>query len=231
MPTTPISLEVEDIDFIPVLRVLQNTPGIARINFDLDSLNKKRGGQRASRNGNDPSGGKPLIKPFILSFLETGPKPAREIGVHVASVGHKASSAGQAVNDLRREGLIRKSDLGWMLTPSTQAKLIAAQKSMAPEQLALPAPTPEANAGPRKRGDGITSRLVVIAVLKNSQKPVTRIALRDALIAQGFSVGSIDGVLYRLKVDGTLKAVGEGIVQITAAGKKIPVPPEALPST
>lgn len=152
MPVTPISLEIEDVEFISVLRVLQNLPGVARINFDLDSLNKKHGGRRFSKRNH-------------------------------------ANGA-------------------------------------APEQLLLPPPQ---KATRRKRGDGITSKDVILAILKKNER-ATRLVLRDALIEKGFSGGAVDGALARMKTAGEAKSIGEGVVQITAKGRKVP-DPEQPPST
>jgi len=145
MAVTPISLEIEDAEFIPVMRVLHNLHGVARINFDLDSLSKKSGGRRL-------------------------PKPAPKDG--------------------------------------------------APEPLLLPAPEKLTR---RKRSDGVRSVDLILAALKTKER-LTRLFLRDVLIAKGFSGGVVDGALARLKTAGLVRSIGEGVVEITAKGRKTPDP-------
>lgn len=220
MPVTSISLEVEDIEFIAVLRVLHNLPGVARVNFDLDSLGKKNRGGAAKPNG------RPGMKPIILGLMINGPVAYGDMKRATLDAGYKPTSLSQALNELRRSGMVRNGPLGWSLTPRAEAQIkeAAAQEGQASERLALPPPEPPPTQRRKRLGDPWTSALVILATLKAAAKPLHRSALREAVVARKFSPGSIDGAMARLKKAGHIEPVGEGIVKITKEGGKVKLP-------
>lgn len=231
MPLVPIGLEVEEIAFIPVMKVLKGFPGIAKIHWDIDSLGNKRGAGFGARNGKaapdalaKPALGRPGLDPTILKALFERSHTSREMKELAVTIGYKASSVNQTVNELRKKGIVEHDSLGnWSLTAEARAKLAATEGEAAP-RLALPAPEKK----PRTRGATGSARQTILDLLRDEPSSVTRLALRDRMVERGFTQGTMDGALHRLVTDDHVRRDRQGGIKITPKGRKANI---AAPAT
>lgn len=204
MPKTfPIMIEVEEIALGPVLRKLNDMPGIAKLHLDLGhgglGAGKKQLEQHAAaRNGN--------TKQAVISLLMSGPK---HIGEIARAIGGAKSRAYSAMTQLRKLGVAEAGPGKSMHQLSKKAR---AQLGAVP---ALPAPVSHGPAGRATPGSG---PIVLRAALEAG--PLRPVELRDRMASQGMSAKSATGVMMRAKRDGLIKKNGSGY-QLTAKGMKI----------
>jgi hypothetical protein len=207
MPKTfPIMIEVEEIALGPVLRKLNDMPGIAKLHLDLghggDGAGKKQLAHHAAartKNGNNEQ--------TVVKLLMHGPKHISEIS---AALGGAKSRAYGVTHQLRKQGLAEAgADKG-------MHQLTAKAKSQLGGVPALPAPVKHGPAGRAAPGSG---QIVLRAALDAG--PVSPSDLRASLGVRGMSEKSIQGVLHRAKRDGIIKQNGAKLYELTAKGQKI----------
>jgi Mn-dependent DtxR family transcriptional regulator len=210
MPKTfPIRLEVEEIALGPVLRKLNEMPGIVKLDLDLG-----QGGQGAGRKqleqqaAEQPKNGS--REPAVLKLLMDGPKHIRDIS---AALGGKKSRAYGVMNSLHKKGLTKAVGKGMHeLTKLAQAQLGGVK--------ALPAPAAAApvNHGPGGRASPGSGNIVLRTILADG--PKTPADVRAQAADKGVSPKSISGVLDRARKNGLIKKNGNGY-ELTAKGQKI----------
>ncbi|HVG51626.1 MAG TPA: hypothetical protein VM867_08340 [Xanthobacteraceae bacterium] len=204
--TFPIMIEVEEIALGPVLRKLNDMPGIAKLHLDLGHGGQGAGQKQladatAARSGNTEA--------TILKFLLDGPK---SVGAISAVVGGARSRTYTALTTMRKKGLTEAGDGAAMhqLTAAARAQL---------GQKALPAPAATSVAkAPSGRAAQGAGNIVLANALADG--PKTPGELRKAVAEAGMSPKSVSGVLERAKRHGLIKKNGIGY-ELTAKGAKI----------
>jgi hypothetical protein len=211
MPKTfPIMIEVEEIALGPVLRRLNDMPGIAKLHLQLghggEGAGKKQLEHHAAARSNNGN-----TEQTIIKLLLSGPKHIREIA---DAVGGGKSRAYGAMTQLRKKGLAEAGEGKAMhqLTAKTRAQLGGG----APALPVLPAPVKH---GPKGRAVPGSGQIVLRAALDAG--PVSPSDLRASLGVRGMSEKSIQGVLHRAKRDGIVKQNGAKLYELTAKGQKI----------
>lgn len=238
MATVPISIELEEAYFIPVMKVLHHLNGVAKIDFNLDDLGKKRGGKVGPRhtNGADPlkvkatnkNAGRIGLRPLLYKALYERPHQQAELKQLASDNQYRHSSLSQALNDSRRAGEIATNGKGeWSLTKAMRAK-IEATFGEAHEVKALPAPEDD---GRRKKKDGVTMPMVILAVLRRVDGGrMRRLDLKPHVAAKGFSDAGLDGGIWKAKDMGWIRPGKEpGEIKITPKGMKVDIPSAAFP--
>jgi len=212
-------IEVEEIALGPVLRKLDEMPGIARLHLDLEGPGGKtrevgsntEGDE--SRPGERPGRGETLAR--TIALLMQGPKTLDEIS---AELGGDRQRAPNATYLLRKKKFITKVRKTYKLTAKATAEL-RARAAAAPA--ALPSPK-KAPAGRMTPGSG---PIMLRAVL--GKGPVPRADLNARLAAHGITPKSIPGVIDRGKRDRIIRKNGSQLYELTAKGKKIELPEAA----
>jgi hypothetical protein len=207
MPKTfPIMIEVEEIALGPVLRKLNDMPGIAKLHLDLgkggEGAGKKQLAEHAatSRNGE-------TTEQTAVKFLMQGPKHIREIS---EALGGNKTRAYGVVHQLRKKGLA-EAGVGkgvHQLTADARTQLGGAMPAL---------PAPEVKHGPSGRASPGSGNIVLRAALDAG--PVSPADLRAHLGSKGMSPKSVSGVLERAKRHGLIKKNGSGY-ELTAKGQK-----------
>lgn len=219
MPKTfPIMIEVEEIALGPVLRKLNEMPGIAKLHLDLG-----RGGEGAGR--------KPLEQhaashaqngsrePIAIKLLMQGPKHISEIS---AALGGAKSRAYGLTNTMSKKGLVERGQGSgmWQLTKKAATQLHKAMPTATPVAAAVPAlPAPKIKHGPSGRASPGSGPIILRAVLDGG--PTHPSDLRKQLADRGMSTKSISGVLDRGRRQGLIKKNGSDLYELTAKGMKI----------
>ncbi|WP_338822095.1 hypothetical protein WDM22_38405 [Bradyrhizobium septentrionale] len=208
MPKTfPIRLEVEEIALGPVLRKLNDMPGIVDLHLDLG-----HGGQGVGRKQLEEAAAKARngenTEQTTVKLLMQGPKHISEIS---AALGGNKTRAYGAVHQLRKKGLA-EAGVGkgvHQLTATARAQLGGTMPAL---------PAPEVKHGPAGRASPGSGNIVLRAALDAG--PVAPSDLRKHMAAKGMSPKSVAGVLDRAKRGGLIKRNGSGY-ELTAKGHKI----------
>ncbi|UPK03087.1 helix-turn-helix domain-containing protein [Bradyrhizobium sp. 170] len=208
MPKTfPIMIEVEEIALGPVLRRLNDMPGIAKLHLQLGHGGQGAGHKQLAEKAAKVRNGESAEQTTMKLLLE-GPKHISEIS---RAVGGAKSRAYGAVHQLRKKGF---SEAG---TEKGTHQLTA--KARAQLGAALPAlPAPAVKHGPSGRASPGSGNILLRAALDAG--PVSPAALRSHMASKGMSPKSISGVLERAKRDALIKKNGRGYA-LTAKGQKI----------
>ncbi|UGY24690.1 hypothetical protein HU675_0045160 [Bradyrhizobium septentrionale] len=208
MPKTfPIRLEVEEIALGPVLRKLNDMPGIVDLHLDLG-----HGGQGAGRKQLEEAAAKARngesAEELTVKLLLEGPKHISEIS---AALGGNKTRAYGAVHQLRKKGLAEAgANKGvHQLTAQARAQLGGAVPAL---------PAPDVKHGPAGRASPGSGNILLRAALEAG--PVSPADLRKHMAAKGMSPKSVAGVLDRAKRGGLIKRNGSGY-ELTAKGHKI----------
>jgi len=214
MPKTfPIRLEVEEIALGPVLRKLNDMPGIVDLHLDLG-----HGGQGAGRKQLEEAAAKVRnggnVEQDVIKLLIDGPKHIKEIS---QTLGGKKPRAYGAVHQLKKKGLVEAgAEKGThQLTHKARTQLGVVQS--------LPSPAKVAH-GPKGRATPGSGNIVLKSILSEGAK--SPVEIRAQAQERGLSPKSISGVMDRAKRDGLIKKNGEGY-ELTAKGQKIEAPAEA----
>jgi hypothetical protein len=222
--TFPIMLEVEEILLGPVLRKLNEMPGIAKLHLDLG-----HGGQGADRakltkqaaeaQARGSNGSREHI---AIKLLMEGPKHIGEIS---AAVGGAKTRAYGLMNSLHKKGLTKTIGKGLhQLTAKAVAQLGGAVAGAAPAAVAA-LPAPQVKHGPAGRAVPGSGPIILRTALGAGPKGSSD--LRRQLAEQGMSTKSISGVLDRGRKQGLIKKNGTGLYELTAKGMKIELATEA----
>jgi hypothetical protein len=212
MPKTfPIMIEVEEIALGPVLRKLNEMPGIAKLHLDLG-----HGGvggmpaappKRMARTNGDGSSDQKTV-----ALLMKGPQGYDAIA---AAIGSKKQNAYAVVSRLKLKGLVEPGEAGtFRLTANALAKLQGAD-----QPAALPAPMRKTASGRAPQG---SAPLLLRAALDAG--PLAGPTLKQTLAAQGMSAKSFSGIIDRARQAGIVKRNGDGLLELTAKGQKLPLP-------
>ena len=219
MPKTfPIMIEVEEIALGPVLRKLNEMPGIAKLHLDLG-----RGGEGAGRKPLEQhaearaqsSGGR---EPIVIKLLMQGPKHVSEIS---AAIGGNKTRAYGITNSMSKKGIVERAEGGgmWKLTKKAMSQLGKAMPVATPVAAEVPAlPAPAVKHGPSGRASPGSGPIVLRVALDGG--PLTPQALRAKLTEGGMSGKGVSGVLDRARKNGLIKKNGVGY-ELTAKGLKI----------
>jgi hypothetical protein len=209
MPKTfPIMIEVEEIALGPVLRKLNDMPGIAKLHLDLghggQGAGKKQLEHAAQRNGNGDS------QQAAIKALLSGPKHIREIS---EAVGGAKTRAYGVMTQLRKQGLAEAAPGKAMhqLTKKARAQLGGS------EVPALPAP--QVKHGPKGRAAPGSGPIILRAALDAG--PMSPHDLRAKLAEGGMSPKGVSGVLERGRKSGIVRKNGSDLYELTAKGHKI----------
>ncbi|RXG91605.1 hypothetical protein EAS62_24305 [Bradyrhizobium zhanjiangense] len=202
-------IEVEEIALGPVLRRLNEMPGIAKLHLDLGHGGQGAGKKQLERQAAAHRGSNGEGQQHAIKLLMSGPKHIDEIG---RVVGGKKTRAYGIMTQLRKQGLAESGQGRGMhqLTKKAQAQLGAAMP-------ALPPPDKVAR-GPKGRASPGSGNMLLRKALDAG--PVTPADLRAHLAGQGMSAKSVSGVLDRAKKSGLIKKNGVGYA-LTAKGQKI----------
>jgi Mn-dependent DtxR family transcriptional regulator len=211
MPKTfPIMLEVEELLLGPVLRKLNEMPGIAKLHLDLGHGGQGAGAKQLADKVAKVRNGGTAEQQVLKLLLQRGPMHIRAIS---QEVGGAKSRAYGAVHQLKKKGLTEagKEKGTHQLTAKAKAQLGGA--------LALPAPEGAQVAhGPAGRAKPGSGNIVLRAALDGG--PLAPVDLRKRMVAQGMSPKSVSGVLARAKDGGLIRKNGTGY-ELTAKGQKI----------
>jgi hypothetical protein len=210
MPKTfPIMLEVEELLLGPVLRKLNDMPGIAKLHLDLGHGGQGAGAkQLADKVAKVRNGG--TAEQAVIKLLMEGPKHVRELS---RAIGGAKSRAYGAVHQLKKKGLTEAG------TEKGTHQLTAKARAQLGGALALPAPEgAQVEHGPAGRAKPGSGNIVLRAALDGG--PLAPFDLRKRMAAQGMSPKSISGVLERARRDALIKKNGTGY-ELTAKGQKI----------
>jgi hypothetical protein len=207
MPKTfPIMIEVEEIALGPVLRRLNEMPGIAKLHLDLGhgGAGKDRPEQGASHAVAKASASS--LDEAAVKLLAGGPMHIRAIS---AGLGGARSRAYGVMTRLRVKGLAQPGD-----GPGMHQLTSKGVKSNGATNGATP---PQVTHGPKGRATPGSGNRALLAGIEAGA--VTTSALRDYLASAGMSSKSIPGVIVRAKRDGLIKMGGDGY-ELTAKGQK-----------
>lgn len=212
MPKTfPIMLEVEELLLGPVLRKLNEMPGIAKLHLDLGHGGQGAGAkQLADKVAKVRSNGGSAEQQVLKMLLQRGPMHIRAIS---QEVGGAKSRAYGAVHQLKKKGLTEAG------AEKGTHQLTAKAKAQLGGALALPAPEgAQVAKGPAGRAKPGSGNIVLRVALEAG--PLPPVDLRKRMAAQGMSPKSISGVLARAKDGGLIRKNGTGY-ELTAKGQKI----------
>src|ERR1700752_2479859 len=118
MSLVPITLQIEEMQFIPVMRVLKYLPGVANIEWNFDELGAPLGGNRKPKTTEPENQQKQLgLKETVIRILMDGGRRLADLREPVGRVGFKSNSISQALNDLRKAQVVERTDHAlWQLT-------------------------------------------------------------------------------------------------------------------
>jgi hypothetical protein len=210
MPKTfPIMLEVEEIMLGPVLRKLNEMPGIAKLHLDLGHGGQGADRAKLAKQAAEARGNGESREQAVTKLLMEGPKHIDEIS---AAIGGKRSRAYGLMTALRKKGIASPTGKGiHQLTAKARAKLGGG---------AVPAlPAPQVKRGAAGRASPGSGPILLRAAL--GAGPVSPADLRKSLAERGMSAKSISGVLDRGKKQGFIKKNGSDLYELTAKGLKI----------
>ncbi|MBR0753526.1 hypothetical protein JQ604_15160 [Bradyrhizobium jicamae] len=210
MPKTfPIMIEVEEIALGPVLRRLNEMPGIAKLHLDLGQGGQGAGKKQLERQAAAHRASNGDGQQAAVKLLMSGPKHINEIA---HAVGGKKTRAYGIMTQLRKQGLAEPAQGRAMhqLTKKAREQLGGAMP-------ALPAPD-KVSRGPSGRAAPGSGNILLRKALDAG--PVSPSDLRAHLAAKGMSAKSVAGVLDRAKKSGLIKKNGVGYA-LTAKGQKI----------
>jgi len=116
----PITLEVEEIALGRVMRLLHNTPGVAKLHFDLgDTKQRKTNGHRKPKGSFEESGADLLIR--VLN--KSGPMSKGQMHEAFEKAGRSGKSADSVTHGLKSQGLIQNTGNGYVLTKKMRDRL------------------------------------------------------------------------------------------------------------
>jgi hypothetical protein len=210
MPKTfPIMLEVEEILLGPVLRKLNDMPGITKLHLDLGHGGQGAGRAKLAQQAAEARGNGNSKEQAVIKALMEGPKHIGEIS---AIVGGKKTRAYGVMNSLKKKGIAGPTGKGFhQLSAKARAGLGGG---------AMPAlPAPEVKRGPAGRATPGSGPIILRAALDAG--PASPADLRKSLEARGMSPKSVSGVLERGKRKGFIKKNGSDLYELTAKGQKI----------
>lgn len=214
-------IEVEEIALGPVLRKLNEMPGIAKLHLDLSG-----GKKPAEDGGGEPAalgGGPRDYQRETTALLFGGEKHIGEISAHL---GGAKSRAYGAAHHLKAKGVIENGDTpsSYRLTAKARAAIEAQQgKPPAAEIAKLPKPRAAAAKAngkhpPKASAAGGKGIALLVAALASGPQPIA--ALQKALADGGLSPNSISGRIHAMKNAGLIKSDGKGTYDLTAKGAK-----------
>jgi Mn-dependent DtxR family transcriptional regulator len=208
MPKTfPIRLEVEEIALGPVLRKLNDMPGIVHLHLDLGHGGQGPGRKQLEQHAAAKANGGNIVQDAV-KFLMGGPK---HIGEIARALGGKKSRAYSAMTQLRKQGLAEAG-------PGKATHQLTA-KARAHLSDAVPAlPAPDIKHGPGGRAAPGSGNIVLRSILAEGPKSPSEVRAQAASL--GVSPKSITGVMDRAKKAGLIKKNGTGY-ELTAKGRKI----------
>jgi DNA-binding PadR family transcriptional regulator len=216
MPKTfPIRLEVEEIALGPVLRKLNEMPGIAKLDLDLGHGGQGAGRKQLEQQAAAVRAQNGSREAIALKLLMQRPKHIQEIS---AAIGGKRTRAYGLMNQLQKKGLTKSTGMGM----HELTKKAASQLGGAMAVPALPAPVKHGPSGRASPGSG---PIILRAALDAG--PVSSATLREHLTTNGMSPKGISGVLHRAREHGLVKRNGSGLYELTAKGHKIELTTEA----
>ena len=203
--TFPIIIEVEEIALGPVLRKLNEMPGIAKLHLDLG-----RGGEGAGKEKLASAAAQQTPKgrrETLIKLLLDGPKTTTELA---AAMGEPKDRIQNLLYIMRKEGLTGSAG-------NAMHQLAAKAAAHLGKAKALPAPVAKAPSGRAAFGSG---PIVLRAALESG--PLPTVEIRKYMAENGMSPKGVSGLLVRAKRDGLIKKNGHGY-ELTAKGLKVEV--------
>lgn len=215
----PIQLQVEEIAFIPVLRILHTTPGIAKVDFDIDSLfpRKKLQPKRADARPEPirALGDKTTLKELLLILMVPGPMGLAAFKQQAVERGFSANGVSGALTELRGAGLSESAGSGLHKLTEQAVKIMGS----GPKQPTLMLPPPDDL--PKKAGRPDITRIILRALKMAPDGRLTRLQLGEAVEFHGFAGRSIDNAIYRSRSEGWIKPKDDsGFYIVTAKGRQ-----------
>jgi len=116
----PIHIEVEEVFVGAVMRRLHGMEGVAKVNLDLGETPRKPNGVT-----NPAKKFEQGASEYITELLSKSPMPTKVLRDHFSDVGRKPGSTSSALNQLKRDGEIKKLPDGktWTLTKKMKDRL------------------------------------------------------------------------------------------------------------
>lgn len=234
MALVPVTLKIEEVAFIPVMRILHGLPGVADVAFNLDDLRKSPKQQKtetkpaSNGNGARPHG----IKALLIALLLQGPQHLAVLKKHMVNAGFSETGLSSELYMMRKAGI---TESGGVAIHKLTDK---AMRELQQERLALPAPDPEHAesddpAAPRVSKPKLPFRdhngsLIILRVMQaDGDGGADRRSLAHAIREAGLSDKTVDNSLYRLRERGLIRSgPGRGAYLLTSKGRKFEVPPQ-----
>ncbi|WLA75037.1 helix-turn-helix domain-containing protein [Bradyrhizobium diazoefficiens] len=219
LKTFPIMIEVEEVALGPVLRRLNDMPGIAKLHLDLGHSGAARADEkkvaRPSGGGGRDGNGETVLAKAVAGLMR-GQKTVAELS---AEIGGPKTRVYGAIHQLKGKGLVEMVDKGtYKLTDKALAELKAAQSGTA---ASLPKPEAPAAVAKTLRGRAKPGSGNIVLRAALDAGPVAPADLRQHMAAKGMSEKSISGVLDRAKRDGLIKRNGSELYELTVKGQKL----------
>lgn len=119
----PIHVEVEELAVGKVMRLLHNTPGVAKVNLNLGEPKPKANGARkpyGPRKKYETSGNDEIVK-----LLSNTNRSTPELASDFDALGRSPVSVNSAIHTLQKAGEVKRTPDGlkWMLTKKAKDRL------------------------------------------------------------------------------------------------------------
>jgi len=220
MRMVPITIRVDELQFIPVVRLLRATPGVL-VDFDLDALTRPKKTNGNSNAAVPESGERAKATPLaqtLVAFLGDGSKHIDDLRQEAVKHGFSAMSVPDKLTKLREMGFVQQTEGRGMyeLTPSAMNKMQEAMSTITPVPLALPPPAGDA----MKRS---APREIVMKFLREAGGKLPRLKLLSLCQEAGLTDRAPANAVYNLRSDKMIKPIGAkgvpaGIIELTPKG-------------
>lgn len=220
MRMVQFTIRVDELQFIPVVRVLRATPGVL-VDIDLNALTqpKKTNGNSNAAVPEPSERAKALpLAQTLVAFLGDGSKHIDDLRQEAVKHGFSAMSVPDKLTKLREMGHVQQAEGRGMyqLTPSTMMKMQEAVSTITPVPLALPPPAGDA----MKRS---APRDIVMKLLREHGGKLPRLQLLSLCEEAGLKDRAPANAIYNLRSDKMIKPIGAkgvpaGIVELTPKG-------------
>jgi hypothetical protein len=244
-----IMVEVEKAAFIDVMTVLNNTAGVAKINWDLSLLKGRRA--NAARETGNPHYPKSAAQPQPVRTKRRLKQSGEDMQQHiliamrdgtivdkqtlmkaVKRAGFTGASLNPNLRDLIEKHLVQRIERGqYQLQPqalehlNNHAGALPAPVQQEIEVDAAPSETPPKKSNPKiKSKSGLKSHEIVLAFMQTQDRAVGRKEIMAVLKEAGLSEFGVDALLHKLRKDKLSKfGPSSGTDELTAKGKTLEV--------
>lgn len=222
----PIGIEVEEVAVGKVLRILNQTPGVAKLHLNL--MNEQENGLQIEALGTETGGIEPTeikqvlppvkkskpgsMQMVVAEMLAVAPVHHTIIAAQIKRSGYAAISTYSVITKMLSNGFIRRTAPGtYALTPKG-SRHYAVGGQPEKRRAAPPASGREAN-----NDDGV--RGLVLKSLNNATQLVAR-DLQRILVENDYSPKNMTGTVGKMRREGLI-ASDDGVYSITEQGRAI----------